>query len=131
MLPYLNEVQNASKKYALVFSGINYGEGTKDGEFADTLNLSTSKYPCITQRAARIKANEEPYESPAAVHAKGELLVIDGTRVLYGGNEVGTVTEGKKQIATVGDYVIIFPDKAYYKVPTEEEEGEFEAMEVE
>ena len=131
MLPYLKEVQNASKQYSLMFKGINYGEGTQDGEFADTLNLSTSKYPCITQRAARIKVNEEPYENPTTIHAKGKLLIIDGTKVFYDGKEVGTVTEGKKQTATVGNYVVIFPDKKYYKVPTEEEEGEFDSMEAE
>lgn len=114
MLPYLSEVQSASKKYSVIFRGINYGEGTQDGEFAETYNLSTDKYPCITQRATRIKAGE--YSSPTDIHAKGELLVIDGTRVLYGGEEKGTVTEGKKQMATIGNYVVIFPDKVYYNV---------------
>lgn len=130
MLPYLKEVQSASKKYSVLFRGINYGEGTQDGEFAETHNLSTHKYPCITQRAARVKAKQ--YESPTTIHAKGELLVIDGTKVFYGDNEVGTVTEGKKQMATIGNYIVIFPDKKYYLVPTESEpNGTFGNMEEE
>lgn len=129
MLPYLKELQNASKKYGVVFRGINYGEGVQDGEFAETKNLSTDKYPCITQRAARIKVKD--YTEPSTIHAKGQLLVIDGTKVLYGDKEVGTVTKGKKQTATVGNYIVIFPDKKYYKVPTEEDaDGEFGEMEV-
>lgn len=128
MLPYLQEVQNPSKKYSVAFKGLNYGEGTQDGEFAETHNLSTDQYPCITQRAARIEAGE--YIKPTTLHAKGKLLVIDGTDVLYGSKKVGEVTEGKKQTATIGNYIVIFPDKKYYRVPTEEEkEGEFGNME--
>ena len=56
------------------------------------------------------------YESPTDIHAKGGLLVVDGTKVLYNGVEKGTVSEGKKQIATIGNYIVIFPDKLYYNV---------------
>ncbi len=130
MLPFLQEVQNASKKYSVVFRGLNYGEGTQDGEFSETHNLSTDQYPCITQRAARIKAGE--YKAPTTIHSKGKLLVIDGTEVYYGDAKVGEVTEGKKQTATIGNYIVIFPDKKYYKVPTEDDQdGEFGDMEAE
>lgn len=128
LLPFLSEVQNKSKKYSVVFRGINYGEGTQDGEFADTYNLSTAKYPCITQRAARVKKGL--YTAPTTLHAKGSLLIIDGKKVYYGYKEVGEVTEGKKQTATIGNYIVIFPDKKYYKVPTEDDlDGEFGDME--
>ena len=134
MLPFLKEVQKASKTYTAAFRGLNYGEGTQDGEFAETENLSTDQYPAITQRAARIRAGV--YTRPSTLHAKGSLLVIDGTQVYYGDKvePVGEVTLGKKQTATIGDYIVIFPDKKYYKVPTEDEdgvmqEGEFGSME--
>ncbi len=134
MLPYLQEVQKASKSYTVTFRGLNYGEGAQDGEFAETENLSTDQYPCITQRAARIRAGV--YTRPTTLHSKGNLLIIDGTQVYYGdkSNPVGEVTLGKKQTATVGNYIVIFPDKKYYKVPTEDEngakqEGEFGSME--
>lgn len=122
LLPYLSEVQSESKKYSVVFRGLNYGEGTQEGEFAETHNLSTDQYPCITQRAERIIAGK--YTAPTTLHAKGSLLVIDGTKVLYNDEEVGEVTDGKKQTATIGNYIVIFPDKVYYKVPTENENGE-------
>ena len=143
MLPYLTEVQNPSKKYSVVFRGINYGEGTQDGEFAQTYNLSTDQYPCITQRAARIEAGK--YTQPTTLHSKGKLLIINErfdengeptgfADVYYGDNPdpVGEVTSGKKQTATIGNYIVIFPDKKYYKVPTEDnKDGEFGSMEVE
>lgn len=146
MLPYLQEVKSPSKKYSVVFRGINYGEGTQEGEFAETYNLSTDSYPCITQRAARIDVKE--YGKPTNLHSKGKLLVIDERidsehpdeegnptvvgDVYYGDTKVGEVTGGKKQTATIGNYIVIFPDKKYYKVPTEDDkEGKFGSMEVE
>ena len=129
-LPYLSEVQNASKKYTVMFRGLNYGEGTQDGEFAETLNLSTDLYPCITQRAKRIEALIPEYKNPTTLHSKGHLLVIcnrkDGSGladVYYDGETIGEVEEEKgkkKQTATVGDYIVIFPDKKYYNVATKE-----------
>ncbi len=128
LLPYLSEVQNTSKKYSVLFRGINYGEGTQEGEFSETYNISTDNYPCITQRRERIK--EEQYTNPTTLHAKGKLLVIDGTKVLYDGVEIGTVAEGKKQTATIGNYIVIFPDKVYYQVPSQDEsEGKFGSLE--
>ena len=130
LLPYLSEVQNASKKYTVAFKGLNYGQGTQDGEFADTYNLSTDNYPCITQRAARVK--KALYRNPSALHSKGKLLIIKDGDVNYGSELVGFVTEGKKQIATIGNYIVIFPDKKYYRVPTEDDkDGEFGNMEIE
>jgi len=126
MLPFLSEVQNKSKKYNVVFRGINYGEGAQDGEFADTYNLSTAKYPCITQRAARVKVGQ--YTSPSTLHAKGDLLVIDDDKVFYGDKEVGEIKRnrgGTKHTATIGNYIVIFPCKYYYNVAT----GEFGDME--
>lgn len=114
LLPYLNETQAPSKKYTVSFRGINYGEGYQDGELAESENLSTDKYPCISQRAKRIKVGE--YESPQTLHTKEGLIVIDGTNVYYNDEKVGTVTEGRKQCATIGNYVVIFPDKKYYNV---------------
>lgn len=138
-LPYLSEVQNSSKKYTVMFRGLNYGEGTQDGEFAETLNLSTDLYPCITQRAKRIEVLNPKYENPTTLHSKGHLLVIcdrndsSGKADVYFDDEIiGEVKEGKKQTATVGDYIVIFPDKKYYKVPTEDDkDGEFGNMEIE
>lgn len=118
LLPYLAELQSVSKKYTVAFRGINYAEGYQDGEMAECENLSTEKYPCISQRAARVKVGQ--YEAPQTLHAKDGIIVIDGINVFYNEEKVGEVTEGKKQTATIGNYVVIFPDKKYYNVATKE-----------
>ena len=114
ILPYLTELSNPSKKYTISFRGLNFGEGYQDGELMDCENLSTEKYPCISQRAARVQVGQ--YTKPQTLHAKDGLIVIDGTQVFYNGTKVGDVTEGRKQTATIGNYVVIFPDKVYYNV---------------
>ena len=122
-LPFLKDDGRRTEKYIVNFRGLNYSEGYEDGELADCVNLSTEKSPSITPRRARVKAGE--YSSPTALHAKEGLLVIDGTDVLHEGRKVGTVTAGKKQMATIGNYVVIFPDKVYYNVA----EDTFQSME--
>lgn len=116
MLPFLNVTAKNSKKYTVSFNGINYGEAYTDGDFSDSKNVSTAKYPCVSQRLGREEVAS--YSSPTSLHTKDGLMVIDGTSAIYNGEKVGTVTAGRKQMATVGNYVIIFPDKAYYNVET-------------
>ena len=123
VLPYLQDEKNRTEKYVVKFRGLNYSENYVDGEFAETTNLSSEKFPCITPRRERVKVGQ--YASPTTLHTKEELLVIAGTTVYYGGNAVGTVSEGRKQIATIGNYVCIFPDKMYYDV----KENTFQSME--
>ena len=117
ILPLLTETANPSKKYTVTFRGLNYGEGYQDGELADCENLSTEKFPCISQRARRINMGQ--YTDPHTLHAKAGLMVIDGTDVLYNEKKVGEVTAGRKQTATIGNYIVIFPDKKYYNVASE------------
>ena len=118
MLPFLNVTARNSKKYTVTFRGINYGEDCTDGEFSETQNVSTAKYPCVSPRFGRELIGT--YEAPTSLHTKDGLMIIDGTSAIYNGTIVGNVTAGRKQMATVGNYIIIFPDKVYYNVETKE-----------
>lgn len=118
MLPFLNVATQNAKKYVVSFNGINYGEAYTDGDFSDSKNVSTAKYPCVSPRFGRTEMGV--YTAPTTIHTKDGLMVIDGTNAIYNGTVVGNVTVGRKQMATVGNYIIIFPDKAYYNVETKE-----------
>lgn len=111
-LPYLQEVKKETQQSIVNFLGLNYGCNTNMGEMSETKNITTENFPFITQRKPRTK--EVGYISPTSLFAKSGLFVVDGTRVLYNGEHIGTVTKGKKQIASVGNTVVIFPDKKYY-----------------
>lgn len=130
-LPRLEENLSISRQSIINFRGINYSSLTNDGEFEDTLNLSTDSYPSISQRKKRLEVST--YTSPTTLFSKAGLFIIDGTSVLYRADgetefaNIGTVTEGKKQIASVGNYVLFFPDKKYYNI----EKDEFGDMEME
>lgn len=118
MLPYLTAESETAKKYIINFQGLNLGEGYADGELSDCKNLSSVLAPCISQRFGR--SSEVEYVAPTALHAKDGLFVIDGTNAIYNGKVVGQVNDKRKQIATIGNYIVIFPDKLYYNVETEE-----------
>ena len=115
-LPYLENSANRSKKRIVNFLGLNYGTQTKEGEMSETKNVTTDMFPFIAQRRGRTK--EGTYIAPTTLFSKAGLFVIDGTRVLHEGAVVGEVAEGRKQMAAVGNIVVIFPDKKYYNVET-------------
>lgn len=124
MLPFLNEGSQTTKKYIVSFQGLNLGEDHAEGEFSDCENISNVLSPCVTQRLARVTEGE--YSAPTGLHAREGLMIIDGTNAIYNGETVGQVEAGGKQMVSVGNYIIIFPDKKYYNV-AEGEWGDMEA----
>ena len=111
MLPYLNSTNRRTGKQVVAFRGINYSDQTQDGDLRDSLNLSARRYPYLTTRHGRTK--QEGYEGCTALTARGELVMVRGTDLLYDGKVVGTVTEGEKQFAVVNTKMVIWPDKVY------------------
>jgi hypothetical protein len=99
----------------IAFRGLNYGEGAVDGEFSETENLSTARFPCLSQRAGRATEGHYANGTNLFCDAQGKLLVIDGITVYYDGRIVGTVTPGDKQIASIGTKIVIYPDAVYYE----------------
>ena len=117
-LPILKVPGNRAERQTMAFRGVRYGEGAQEGELEDSRNLTSARYPCLSPRAGR--AEEGSYGSATAVFFKGKMLVVDGTKLLYGGVEFGTVSEGEKQIVAVNSKAVIFPDKIMYDTETGE-----------
>lgn len=111
--PFLNYTSNKQVRQVVQFGGVRYGRGGQDGEFSETLNLSSRQYPTLSQRGGR-RTSEKEYTSPSSLYARGELVVVDGTDLYYGDKVVGQVVPGEKQFATINTKVVIFPDKVYY-----------------
>ena len=118
-LPKMKYVENRSQKQIVQFLGVNYGENTRDGELAESRNLSSRMFPCLSQRQGR-EIGVESYEKATAVWYRDGLMVVDGIDLLYNGVKVGTVSEGKKQFANVNTKVVIFPDKVMYDIESNE-----------
>lgn len=123
-LPGLANTTAKTRRQILSFGGINYSRSCREGELAHSEGLSSAQFPCLSQRAGR--RTIQTYRSPTALYAAGgELCVVDGTDLIYGGKVVGQVAEGEKQFASINTKVVIFPDKVCYDTAT----GEFFPLE--
>lgn len=111
-LPYMTAQTNRAKQQIIAFGGINYGLRPNDGELAESLGLSSARYPCLSQREGRKTFGS--YTDPTGLYARGKLCVVDGTDFIYGEKVVGQVQAGEKLFATINTKIVIFPDKVYY-----------------
>lgn len=110
-LPAMPYSDNKTSRQIIQFGGIQYGQGGREGEFSDTLNLSSRLYPAISQREGRTKAASP--DRGTALFGWSKLCIVDGTKLLYDGEQVGTVSEGEKQFAVVNTKLCIWPDMVY------------------
>ena len=111
-LPQMQYAGDRRTQQTIQFGALQYGRGGGEGDFAQTLNLSSRLFPALSQRPGRALVQE--YQNATALFAKNKLLVVSGTSLYYDGEVVGTVTPGEKMIAAVNTKIIIFPDKVYY-----------------
>ena len=95
----------------VAFRGINWSDQYQDGDLADSLNLSARRFPYMSTRRARGRMTT--YSGATALTARGALVVVQGTDLLYNGQVVGQVTAGEKQFAVVNTKMVIWPDKVY------------------
>lgn len=119
-LPKLQTDIAKTKKYIISFGGINRTGNAREGELWDCGNLSADETPYLYPSGE--KESIAQFTSPTCVFAFNGLYVLDGTELKYKGETDAeftvkmTLTAGQKQLAQVGDYICIFPDKKYYDV---------------
>lgn len=107
-------VPAAFRQMVDVFKGYNHNLRIGDGEFYDMKNLTSDDYPVLSPRGQRglyVKAT-----APGGLIAKDALCYVDGSFFVINGYPVDMeLTEGKKQLVSMGAYVIILPDKKWIK----------------
>lgn len=123
-LPKLSEIKK-SRDYQIEFRGLNHNYFVGENEFYNMKNLTSSYYPVLSPRSKRQKFNYSKIPVTALTAAQGKLAWVSGTDFYYNGTRVGEVTEGKKQLVSMGAYICIFPDKKIFNTYT----GAFETME--
>lgn len=75
-------------------------------------NLTGAHYPALAVRSRRSAAGTAV--KPGGLTAKDALIWVDGTALYVGGIKTGLVlTEGLKQLVSMGAYLVIWPDKKY------------------
>lgn len=112
------------KKFAQVkFGGLNHNLSAGDGEIWDMENLCSDHYPLLSPRQSRWLI--ATLAKPNGFYAGDGLFWADGEGFFADGERVGTVADSRKHFVSMGAFLIILPDKAYYNRLT----GEFGALE--
>lgn len=129
-LPGMVNKDGIRKWHDVSFRGYNHQLGALDGELWDMENLTSDYAPLLAPRRPRYKiaalakpngfyarcVSSPPVgeEDTAGKNALAGLYWADGTDFYAGGVRKGDVADGRKRFASLGDYIIILPDKAYY-----------------
>ena len=127
--PTLKELPT-SREMVDVFRGYNHNLRISSGEFFNMKNMTSDHYPVLSPRGKR-GVYAKP-ASPQALLAKETLCYVDGTDFVMGAKRInmGLSTEhsdNPKQIASMGAYVIIMPDKKYINTANTEDRGDIES----
>lgn len=111
ILPGLNTI-NKNVISVQDFLGYNHNLIIEDNEFYHTKNITMDHYPIMTQRDPR--GTLRTITKPNGLYAKEVLYWVDGTDLYRDGEIIGQVEDSKKQFASMGAYLLIFPDKLIY-----------------
>lgn len=106
------------KRSIITFGGLNLTQSYSAGEMSDCSGISHKDFPSVTQRPK----GERIFEcvSPTAAIFENKVCIAASDSLYYDGKKVGNLTPGAKQLATLGNKIMVFPDKMYYDTETEE-----------
>ena len=124
--PKLQEI-STSRDIVNTFRGYNHNLKIGRGEFYNEKNMSSSYFPIMSPRGRRgLYASPE---NPTGMIAKDSLCYVDGSKFVIDKYpvEMGLNSE-KKQLVSMGAYVIILPDKKYINTKNLEDRGEIDAV---
>lgn len=130
-LPYIPQVYAHAKGGQIAFGGINHNLYAGDGEIYDMQNLTSDYFPLLAPRGQRYA----PYgaytvSSPQGIIASDALYYIAGGKLYKNGTVVEgyTFAAGEKQLAVLGNYLIVFPDKVCYRLKKGADDKAFEEL---
>lgn len=111
LFPQLN-IPRQSRLTVSRFLGWDRRERSETGSFARMENLCADAYPALQTRPRRSLAAR--LEVPGGLTARDSLIWVDGHTLYVGGTAVGAVlSEGGKQLVSMGAYLLVFPDKVW------------------
>ena len=97
-----------------VFGGYNHNLKISEGEWYHEKNLSARAYPLFAEREKR-GLYHQGAEKITGILAKDALAWVEGSTLWYNGYPVSgiTLSEGEKQLVSMGAYLCVFPDNVY------------------
>ena len=134
LLPYLNEIET-SRSIVDVFLGYNHNLRTRENEFYDMKNLTSSHYPVLSPRTKR--GTYLTATNPQGMIAKDALCYVDGSKFVINEKPVDLNLSpyDKVDLVSMGAYVIIITkdadgnpvDKKYFNTLDHSDFGNIEA----
>lgn len=116
---------DAGRQVQDVFAGINRNLRIGDNELHNTHNLTGEEYPVLSTRKRR--GYGASVEKPGGLITKDSIAVVDGSKLIYDGYEIELgLSEGEKQLISMGAYLLIWPDKKWINTQMLDEYGEME-----
>ena len=119
-------VKQKNRQMTDTFLGYNHNLRISDSEFYDMKNMTSDYYPVLAPRKNRgvykdgITAN--------GIIAKDKLCYVDGSAFVIGDERIDMeLSNGPKDLISMGAYVIIMPDKKYINTINTEDNGNIEA----
>ncbi len=111
------------------FPGLDRRESAAALGFREMENLCSEGYPALRTRPAR--GLVEVLEKPNGLAAKDALLWVDGKHLYMNGLAIGPeLTDGEKNLVSMGAYVVVFPDKVYVNTQDVTDYGSLECERV-
>lgn len=125
-LPIISSMSDPTKKGISEFLGYNAQELISDGEMREMENLSSDNYPMLSPRPMR--KSLYPYTVHAIMSYKTKIALIRTSQAgvvgLYYDNMDTAVmalnSTLPKQMVSIANKIVIFPDKVYYNVDAKE-----------
>ena len=105
MLPYSSGIR---KTQQVQFNGYRHTVDCSEGQIWDETNISGRAYPYLRPIRNRPVF---PNSCDNALFSHDAPGWVNGTELWYDGHLVGYVEDSRKQIAVMGDRIVIFPDK--------------------
>lgn len=116
MLPKLPNSSRVSRQIQTAFGGLDHNPGANDGSIFDMQNLTGDFYPLLGSRSPRYLLPS--LSKPNGIYAHDGLFTVDGTALKLDGVTIGAVEDSAKTFCSLGNRVIIFPDKLCYHMGT-------------
>lgn len=109
--------KNVGRREIVAMRGINYSDNHRDGDLAESQNISTKRWPYFSVRGKREGVATSGSGMVTALTSWADTFVtVRGTELWYGNEKMGDVSAGAKQFAAVNTKLVIWPDKVYLDV---------------
>lgn len=127
LLPTL-QYEYTERELVDTFRGYRHQLKIDEGEFYDMRNLTSALYPLLANRRRRGRVCR--LDSPGGLIAKEKLAWVDDGTLYFDGAATALtgLSAGKKQLVSMGAYLVVFPDRKYYNTADPTDLGSLEAL---